>query len=1215
MTGKLHSFWRSYRRRRRSWRYISPGRRGTGLLVLALILAAVYAYWHFTRGDHIRSMAEEYLSEMTGSHVHIRSARFRLFGPVELEGVSLRLPGEAAPSPLFEARRVVLEHRPWSLVSQARFAPTRVICSDAAVRVRFEGPGGPSNIDRLRRLSRQQRGERREGPPGALPAIEMRNVEVTIAGRMPRTEPQRMMLDMSLLARDEDEMYELVVEDAEQEARVRLLIDVTAGEPVEARATMPLAELRDLVPELAEVMDQYLSGLEGQCEVSWYRDRQRVAFRFHDARLRLAEDLGGLWALDVYGAMESEETPEGRKVHVAGLHGRLVRPAAGGPSPATAPAEEATVAEFSLHADYEEQDAGPTVSAAVELSEVDVALLPEISRVGQQVRTLREQLDPTGRAEALIEIDTARGEPLEVAGTVTLRDVAVRPGKLPYPLTDIGGRLTFDKAELELDLAGAAGDGRVACEGTVDLQDPGSAYDLSVSATDIALDDTLATAMQAGGLAQTWADLSPAGFGTFVARVRRADAASEPEVELSILPSERGPLRIMHRFFPYPVTVVAGTVEFRDGNVHIPPPYESRPGYGPILAVAGDATSSFYGNFKNPTGDDFKLAVVVEADNMPIDETLEAALGPAAREALRSLHATGRTRNVSARITQQAGEEVQFDIALDLEGVDFRADAFPYSVSNAEGRLQIFPERVVVQSIQGEHPNPEGEPTDVEFSGEVLFTKPAGVRLEGRMENVLLGPAVRDALAENVREVWDSFAPAGRADVTVEQYVEGTPEAPEPVFDIRVSPRDVTFRYEDVPYRFQVGGTERSGGLVRFRPGRVELTDLSSTRKIDGAGLDSLAGTVTYGPDAIVADLRIRAGDLELSPERLEALPPAIADPAMPLKPRGAFDLDFHPLHIRWRRPEGPATRPATRPAGDDADPEFTVSDWHVEGDVRMNGVTLETSAGEADLDGEITGRVARDGEGLAIAAKLSGVTLAAEDEQRVTDLTAEIEKAGGSERIFVNEMFGRTFGGGVEGQGVILLDDPASYRLRATFDEIDLAKLLASTGAEAGVAGRLQGRIELSAEVGSKTERRASGQLRIFDARVSKLPVLLGALQVIYLSVPGRSPVTDGLVEYQLEGKELVFREIHLGGPTISIVGSGTMDMDTNELQLVFLRTESAVLPRIEGINELLEGLGGELVEVRVGGTLSDPKVDTELAPRVAEAVRVILNPQGSRE
>ena len=94
-------------------------------------------------------------------------------------------------------------------------------------------------------------------------------------------------------------------------------------------------------------------------------------------------------------------------------------------------------------------------------------------------------------------------------------------------------------------------------------------------------------------------------------------------------------------------------------------------------------------------------------------------------------------------------------------------------------------------------------------------------------------------------------------------------------------------------------------------------------------------------------------------------------------------------------------------------------------------------------------------------------------------------------------------------------------------------------------------------------------------------------------------------------KGQTLTLREIYLRGPSLSIVGSGTMIMESEKLDLTFLTGPPGQMPRIMSPpGELLEGIVREIAEIRVTGTLSDPKMQTVALKSLDEALRKLVRP-----
>ncbi len=264
-------------------------------------------------------------------------------------------------------------------------------------------------------------------------------------------------------------------------------------------------------------------------------------------------------------------------------------------------------------------------------------------------------------------------------------------------------------------------------------------------------------------------------------------------------------------------------------------------------------------------------------------------------------------------------------------------------------------------------------------------------------------------------------------------------------------------------------------------------------------------------------------------------------------------------------------------------------------------------------MSGTAFGAISQMSAGLGIDGKLTGFAVGIDDKRTAGRIEAHLLKRPGG-ALTVEDLCGQAYGGQFEGKAVLDLDAPVRYRLWVSFEGLSMAELFGEAAGDdgrAGAPGTVDGNTELSGVAGAPDERRASGRLRIAKARLLKVPILLGLVQVITLSLPGDKAYSDGHIAYHLKGDALVVREIALGGAAASIVGSGRVDLKRGTIALTFLRGPAGALPRIEGLDELLQGILGEIVEVRVTGTLDRPRVETVPLRSVKRIIDTILRPE----
>ena len=230
-------------------------------------------------------------------------------------------------------------------------------------------------------------------------------------------------------------------------------------------------------------------------------------------------------------------------------------------------------------------------------------------------------------------------------------------------------------------------------------------------------------------------------------------------------------------------------------------------------------------------------------------------------------------------------------------------------------------------------------------------------------------------------------------------------------------------------------------------------------------------------------------------------------------------------------------------------------------------------------------------------------------------ELKGKMIKEPGGSVMRLSELSAKAHGGRVAGFAEVRLADPLVYGMRLSVEGIKLEDLFAGAvkaAPGAKVKGLLAGTLQLTAATGKKPTRQASGRLRISEAKLDRLPVMLGLMHVVYLSLPGESIFAEGTVTYHLTDDKLVFDEIYLRGAPLSIVGSGVMKMKTEELSMTFLAGAPREMPRIGSLEELLTGIAREIVEVRVSGTVRKPKMQTRPLRSLDRILRDLLNPGG---
>ncbi|MFP4053651.1 MAG: AsmA-like C-terminal domain-containing protein, partial [Phycisphaerae bacterium] len=235
---------------------------------------------------------------------------------------------------------------------------------------------------------------------------------------------------------------------------------------------------------------------------------------------------------------------------------------------------------------------------------------------------------------------------------------------------------------------------------------------------------------------------------------------------------------------------------------------------------------------------------------------------------------------------------------------------------------------------------------------------------------------------------------------------------------------------------------------------------------------------------------------------------------------------------------------------------------------------------------------------------------------RKVTEIRGKIVKAAKGQLVLFRNISGRFHGGKLVGKASMRLGEKVSYAFRVSVQGAELEKLanagVTDPNAMVKMPGSVSGDLALQQTLGEADSRRATGTLTISDAKLYRVPVLLGLLQVITLQLPGESAFNEGTIRYQLSGDRLLLREINLSGQGLSIVGSGVMNMDSEKIRLNFLSRTVGKLPGIgRDLETLLKPFTKEIMEIQVTGTLKKPRMRTVALRSLDSAIRRLLSPE----
>ncbi len=1178
------------RRRGRHWRYVSPHRRGAGVVLLALLTVGVGAYVIVPPviNNWTRTEAAAYLQSITGGRVSIKDARFNLFGGIEIGPVTLDAPN-STPVPgehLFQADTVVLRYRPWSLISKGRLEPTEIICIGPSVTLGFDPEKGRFTFEEfIAHLSKSRSADGKVLDVDNLPVISFRDIRLSVLA-------SKKLLSITMIP--QDGVYSIVIEElrAEKEPiRATWRLDLATGEVELVEGTVPEIDYTDTILPEQFAKWRKLYNIQGKVVLKG-RPASATSQAFLDAELtkvslRFPREQGGMEMSDVYGTL----TFRADGVTARNLTGRLA---------------QAGDAAFTLSGQYGGYDANSPLDLRITASGMivpgaDIAT----GWLARTLATVNNSFKPVGKFDLDLNIRRMADGQVEFHGTARPLGMSITYDQFPYPVDDARGTLVFDgdangqRVTLK-DVHACHGSAKLVVTGRAGLRKK-DAYDVRVSAEDLTLDEPLHQAIPAAQR-PIWDDFSPTGLIGGVKFRIWASHGDDPDPGIDMTLSMDGRCSMEYKGFRYRLEKLAGQVRLADNAVAVDSVKGQR---GPMRCTVDGTVSGLSG----PRG---QTNLTIEATDVPLDANLIAAMPIWAQPEMSKMDIAGRADRVSAWVRQPANQPLDFRVVANIKDTSFRPAGAPYEISDANGVLTVRPTKVTIERLQARH---GGMP--VHASGQILLDpNNLGLDLLLKTTKTKLNDELFKALPPTLQKIWTRLAPSGQADVEL-SIRTGMADQKRPIdYRLVLDARGVGMRYAAFPY----GVTEITGRAIAT-PDEIRLIGLAGRH---GDARLTAEGKILFTPEAETADLVIRGSNVPFDKAFLGAFPASLAPLVKRFEPGGLCHLDIKRLLVvqpigESKTPAGSTSAPATMPASAPATTrpsEGPVGNWMIDGRVIVDSATVDIGLGHKTLSGVVTGTASQKGKDLSVdaAIELESVRVG---KQQLTKLSGRLSKKPGGNMMRLTDLSALAHGGQVAGFAEIRLTDPQEFGLSLSVRQLRLEDMVASVAGAAAAAamkdkvkGLLTGNVQLTAVEGENPRRQASGVLKVTRGELYRMPVMLGLLNVLYLKLPGDTAFTDAELKYHLRNNNLIFDEIYLRGPALSMVGSGRLDTKTEKLDLTFLSGPPQKLPRLVGLSELLEGIARELAEIRVTGTVAKPRMKTLPLRSLDRLLRDLMNP-----
>ena len=634
--------------------------------------------------------------------------------------------------------------------------------------------------------------------------------------------------------------------------------------------------------------------------------------------------------------------------------------------------------------------------------------------------------------------------------------------------------------------------------------------------------------------------------------------------------------------------------------------------------------------------------------NIPIDEKLLASTNaqPMLAKVIHAFNPTGfvNGRGVIERATPSSPVNKWFDIRVNECNV--RHDNFTYPIHNVSGQVLVNNSTYEFKNLQGR--NNSGL---VNCNG--IWSDTRGLDLVFQCRNVPLDDQLRQALQQEIREIWDGFRPRG----AVEQMAVflrmpiGASEV-----DLQL---EATFPESDAaasnfvsiyPIWFPYQINHLTGKLTVGR-GKISLTDASGRHHKTRFACEGQGRYTDTDWSLRLKNLLVTA--LPVDADLLAAVPKSLATPLAQLRFDGLANVngeitlagakihnEFTPTPTRpapadqarftnQLAPNGGLVRQASHSTLAAYNPPESSMAW----DVRINtnqasmliGLPLKNVFGGVRLTGIY------DGQNIDCDGHLDLDSMTVYDNQ-VTKITGpfRIDNKRVTAGKFV-EKLSQNQGAinslqtiasapaesisGILHKGVVRLDAHMNtFGKNDFFVQSTLADGCISTACQEispdlkNISGHSFATFQMTGDYTGTHSHRGSGKVELRDAKIYELPVFISLLKILNVRQLTRTAFDSGNIDFKLLGERIIFERMEFIGDAISLLGEGEMNLDW-DIDLNFYSVIGRNRLNIPLISRLYRAGSQRTLAIKVDGKLNNPRTHSDVLPELNENMKRLFN------
>ncbi|MCD6393869.1 MAG: hypothetical protein J7M40_10210 [Planctomycetes bacterium] len=730
-------------------------------------------------------------------------------------------------------------------------------------------------------------------------------------------------------------------------------------------------------------------------------------------------------------------------------------------------------------------------------------------------------------------------------GDIYLEDISVCCTDFPYPLKHLTGTLKLPQSTEANDivfenLRCSHGDVKLVISGKAFMADDEWGHDVRVFSDNMHLDETLYEALDAQQKV-LWETFSPTGNAKIDFRFG-CKPGGPVEEKLVVDLDGAGAL---YEHFPYPLENLTGRVIVDGEQVTLKNIVSRYEGDDRLITLNGSVVGI--------TSDSPRFNMVIDANSVPIDATLRAALPEKQRRFYEHFEMDAITHSVITVFPNELGRRsVEYIAKVRIRDASMMYRGFPLPLTDVDVDAELTADVIVIKKMTAR--NGSGQ---IAVSGHIYpaterVAKP-GYCLAIRADQLQLDDEWLSKLPPKAAEAATKLKPRGRINIAGDINIDSQkPDCPE--FRLEIECLGNSFHLAQLPLP------------VENVTGRIEITTANVRLK------------------------NLRIPNIALDEHLAKVLPQDAGKAYESFSPTGVVDLTIDEAQF--------STDTKDRTQIDLAGKMILV-DCELGGIGRFSGMdgVLDFEGSYMTNEGLLAGSADLSASGLTIKART------------LTDIQAAIVYEP-EDKTFVSRDFGaRLCGGRISGDAEIIQQESGQmcYYIATVFDGIEFGNLMnAGRTAQEGpmpiaAKGRLSGSLNLQGGTDRANSQKGRLSIGVRDMQLARRSFLGKILAAMQLNNPTDYIFSEMSVDAFVKGSDLVLQDVYMSGESTVLLGKGRIDMQNNALDLEFTSYGSVVTSRPSFLETLARGLGAAVIKVKVQGSVDEPRIVTTHLPGLA--------------